>query len=263
MVECLICGFEGKTLFTHIKFKHNLDVKGYKDMFNVDKISDPRSDVTLQKMSDATKKRLVWQGSPFKRMMADPILKKENSRKISKALTGKKQPRDIVEKRAKSLSISKKGYFQRLSKERQIFCRNQLSNGIMMAHNQNPEYYHKIAVENGKKGLPAIARKRFPNGTSIEQIVKSIITELNLPYKYTGNGSFWIENMNPDFVNCDGQKKVIEVLGTHWHDEKETSERTQKLKEYGFSCLPIWENELKNPGKVKEKILRFDMEVIQ
>ena len=29
-----------------------------------------------------------------------------------------------------------------------------------------------------------------------------LIKKYNLPYKFTGDSSFWIQNINPDFVNC-------------------------------------------------------------
>jgi len=62
----------------------------------------------------------------------------------------------------------------------------------------------------------------------------------------------------PDFINTNGQKKTIEVLGSYWHNEKETQERKNDYMKYGFQMLPIWDYELKNPEQVKQKILEFD-----
>jgi|SRR3990167_1529670 len=41
-----------------------------------------------------------------------------------------------------------------------------------------------------------------------EQIVK----KFDLPYKFVGNGNFFIEKKNPDFINCNGKKIAVEVF---------------------------------------------------
>lgn len=96
--------------------------------------------------------------------------------------------------------------------------------------------------------------------TFIEKQTIKLLEELHLPYKYTGNSKFWIENMNPDFTNVNGQKKVIEVLGENYHNPTETEKRKSKYREYGYSMLPIWGKELKfmNREQLKQKILDFD-----
>jgi len=33
-------------------------------------------------------------------------------------------------------------------------------------------------------------------------------------YKYVGDGSFWLYGLNPDFVHCNGKKKIIEFFGS-------------------------------------------------
>ena len=101
-----------------------------------------------------------------------------------------------------------------------------------------------------------------------EKLLISIFKQYNLPYKYTGDGSFWIEKLNPDFVNCNGSKKCIEFFGDVFHDPKKSfwkiryksTERGRKqiLKKYGWDCLIIWEHELKDMGAVTEKILNFE-----
>jgi len=101
-----------------------------------------------------------------------------------------------------------------------------------------------------------------------EQILRQIIKSLDLQYTYTGNGSFWIEGKNPDFVNTNGQKKIIELLGCYWHGCKQCysnpdkgndlDERVQLFKSFGYSTLDIWEHELKDIETVKCKILEFD-----
>lgn len=96
-----------------------------------------------------------------------------------------------------------------------------------------------------------------------------IIKKYNLPYKYVGDLSVIIGGKNPDFINCNGQKKIIELFGNYWHNPKRKTHRKPKWHEsewgrkavysqFGYETLIIWDNELKNINKVLEKIKEFD-----
>lgn len=105
---------------------------------------------------------------------------------------------------------------------------------------QSPEYRAKI--------VPACLKSRRP--TDLEQRLINIIIKYGLPYKYTGDGSFIIGRLNPDFVNVNGEKIAIEVFGGHWHQNKKGPLRTEEgrraiLKEYGWKLIVIWGDELK------------------
>jgi very-short-patch-repair endonuclease len=91
-----------------------------------------------------------------------------------------------------------------------------------------------------------------------EQQILKIIEKLKLPYKYVGNFGFWIEGKNPDFVNINGQKKIIECWGVHWHTEKELKQRDFLFRQYGYKTLFIWDYELKDLSLVEQKILEFE-----
>ncbi|MBI2196193.1 hypothetical protein HYU45_01130 [Candidatus Daviesbacteria bacterium] len=55
--------------------------------------------------------------------------------------------------------------------------------------------------------------------SSLEAKFQEIINKNNLPYKYVGNGKFFIERKNPDFININGEKKAVEVYARK-HKEK-------------------------------------------
>ncbi len=99
--------------------------------------------------------------------------------------------------------------------------------------------------------------KIFPNKP--EKKIIDIINKYNLPYKYTGDGAFWIENMNPDFVNCNGEKIALEVFGDYWHRD-DNGEREIMLKKYGWDCIIIWEHEIKELPELEivKRIRRTD-----
>ena len=87
-------------------------------------------------------------------------------------------------------------------------------------------------------------------------------------YKYVGDGSFTIGYKNPDFVNINGQKRIIELFGDYWHSKKMTGktkkqEENQRVKHFakcGYKTLIVWEHELKNIKQLKRKLKEFHNE---
>jgi len=76
-------------------------------------------------------------------------------------------------------------------------------------------------------------------------------------WKFTGDFSFTINGKCPDFVNCNGQKKVIEFNGTYWHQNDVPGEREGIFAEFGYDTLIIWDTEMKNLDNVKNRIRTF------
>jgi len=122
-------------------------------------------------------------------------------------------------------------------------------------HWNNKEYQEKM-----KKAL-----KMKPN--KMEIFVLSVLNR-NFPreWKYVGDFSFWIEGKNPDFINCNGQKKIIEVFGNRWHNKDFVSfNRTERgtknhYKKYGFDILIIWSDNLRSiygKQETERKIIDF------
>jgi len=98
--------------------------------------------------------------------------------------------------------------------------------------------------------------RQSPN--KVEQVIIDLISANNLPFRYSGNGDVWLGNRNPDFINVNGKKQVIELFGTYWHPVFDVANRTEHYKQYGFDCLVIWEDELKTPDKVIAKLKKYD-----
>lgn len=83
----------------------------------------------------------------------------------------------------------------------------------------------------------------------IEDKIIKVIEKYRLPFKYVGNGSLFINRLNPDFVSTDGSQKVIEVFGDYWHsldDRDNRSEKARKnlFREKEFDCLVLWEKDI-------------------
>ena len=121
---------------------------------------------------------------------------------------------------------------------------------------KNPEFQRRRMEglhkrpNNPEKLLTSILDKEFPN-----------------EYKFTGDGSFIIDGLNPDFVNVNGQKKIIEVFGEAYHDPKvakwkvspraTVSGRRKAFKQFGYTTLIVWSQELYKGGdEGRERLLR-------
>ena len=103
-----------------------------------------------------------------------------------------------------------------------------------------------------------------------EKVLNRLLSKL-LPkeYKINVKGQVMILGRKiPDFVNVNGQKKIIEMYGDYWHSDKFVKKRgcyedTEKgrikyFRKLGWKTLIIWEHELKDLNKVKERILKFN-----
>ena len=100
------------------------------------------------------------------------------------------------------------------------------------------------------------ANNQFPNKMEV-RLQELLPTD----YKYVGNGSVILDGLNPDFINTNGQKKIIEFYGSYWHERESYKERDKRrlrvYKKYGYKTLIIWDYEFKDIKKLKEKILVF------
>lgn len=115
-----------------------------------------------------------------------------------------------------------------------------------------------------KKG---ITKRRQIKKTHPEIKLEKIINELKLPYKYCGSGKgmCFLNGQIPDFIDINGDKKVIDVNGCYWHlkyrkpkrwtKELEEQKRRQRYEEIGFKYLVIWDDE--SDEQITNKLLEF------
>lgn len=122
---------------------------------------------------------------------------------------------------------------------------------------KNPKYRDKT--------IKAIMKAANVKPNKPETFLIALFKKHGLPYKYVGDGGLIIDGKCPDFVNVNGQKKIIEHFGKWWHKGKpnirfhRTEQGTKEhYKKFGFKTLVVWENELKNPDVLLEKINAFD-----
>lgn len=131
----------------------------------------------------------------------------------------------------------------------------------------------------GKFCSPSCNRKaqRMPrHHTKPELIFEEICKKNNLPFQFVGDGQLWIgkrKKLNPDFIEANGKKICIEIMGDYWHSPllnrtmKEIGTLEFRKKHYRrFKWIPvfIWTadldrkdaeafvlNKLQNEGAIK------------
>jgi len=92
-----------------------------------------------------------------------------------------------------------------------------------------------------------------------EQFMSTLLEDI-CPTKYKMNvrGEVIIIGCKiPDFV-CIDEKRIIEFYGDYWHKDDRENDRIDFFKKFGYTTLIVWEHELKDLPKLKEKILNFN-----
>ena len=89
-----------------------------------------------------------------------------------------------------------------------------------------------------------------------QETVLDNLLNSNFPkeWKFVGDGQLIIGRKCPDFTNIGDKKALIELFGDFWHKGQDSQERIDHFKKYGYSCLVIWENELKDTESVISKV---------
>jgi hypothetical protein len=109
---------------------------------------------------------------------------------------------------------------------------------------KNPENARKALVFNSpnkqEQKLTAILESMYPG-----------------EWKFVGNGQVIIDGKCPDFININGQKKIIELYGERWHQNHDPQDRINFFKPFGYDTLVIWVRELQNLRRVKTTIAAF------
>ncbi len=116
---------------------------------------------------------------------------------------------------------------------------------------KNPEYRDKVV----SRAMRAVTIK--PNKPE-KQLLKLLNRLMPKEYKYVGDGSFVLGGRCPDFMNVNGQKKLIELFGDYWHKGEDPDKRVRFFKKFGFNTLVVWEHELQDFPSLETRLLTFN-----
>ncbi|MCD6148534.1 helix-turn-helix domain-containing protein [bacterium] len=122
---------------------------------------------------------------------------------------------------------------------------------------------------------PVRFRSKGPRRTTLptfpERVFITMCDKYNLPFKYVGNGAFWIgnetEHLNPDFIATNNTKVVIEIFGDFWDSplfnrkikrNHVLTYRKAFYKKWKWKCVFIWESDL-----LREDAEQFVLELLK
>jgi hypothetical protein len=113
---------------------------------------------------------------------------------------------------------------------------------------QDPEYR--------ESQVKAVMKISIPNRT---ELWLEALLEKMYPgeWKFVGDGQMIIAGKCPDYINVNGQKKIIEFWGNRWHEGQNPEDRKNVFKPYGYETLVIWGHELKDMDKLKLTLNNF------
>jgi len=147
-----------------------------------------------------------------------------------------------------------------------------IGNTYALGHKHNEETRVRMSKSHKSKWQDAeyrdseIRRLRLACCAHPNKPEATILELLNAKYpeewKFVGDGSLIIEGLNPDIVNANGRKLIIEVFGDYWHTQKLkpyrlNEGRVRVYAKYGYKTLIIWVSELNNIRNVMVKIDKF------
>lgn len=125
---------------------------------------------------------------------------------------------------------------------------------------KNPEYKERT--------MRMLLKFLFKRPTKLEKKYINFFNKFDFPFDYCGDGSLLIGYRNPDFVENNGRKLCIEVSNKKEKSIKRKGRKYQSWQEYekqrinhfakyGWKCIVLWEEELKDTEALRRKIINF------
>jgi len=181
---------------------------------------------------------------------------KETKEKMSAAQKGKNHPmfgKHHTEKaREKMRQIYKSKRIKRICLE----CGKEFEVAPSRAKGNKGTFCSKSCAS--KARIRNIRHKHKPKKTKPELIFEEICKRNNLPFHYVGDGSLWIgkkggKQLNPDFIEANGKKVLVEIMGAYWHSPLLNKNlvksnlqlfRKNHYKRYRWHSIFLWDTDL-------------------
>ena len=295
-VVCLICGREFEQLSSHIKV-HNLSINQYRELFpNAKTISDESHNKRSNSVSGKnnpffgrehteeskdknrnTKNEfyLTERGKEVKEKLREDHIGIKASEATLKKMSSSHlkfyQTEEGVEFREQKSenwhgekNINSGGVSDKHKKNIRICRRRFLDSkeGDIWKKNKSEERKNYCKSEDGRKHMKEMRKNQFfpTHHTKPELFFEEVCIKNSIPYRYTGDGSFWIpekgddKRCNPDFIIFTKKRKfAIEINGDYWHspllnpkkvNDKAFEERKKHFRKYKWFMIVFWESDI-------------------
>jgi len=227
MPNCKECGKWFKAISNTHLLHHKMTMKGYQNKYKGEPI---REVDTVNKMYSAERRKVLSETMSKNRRsgkVLPPIVSGERKREASKRMVENnpmKQP-EVVSR----MQATKQGRVYNLERTEEQKRRYSISK----LGDKNPM---KNPV-NAQKSAQGHNRKK----SGVEIRFDMVVEEYGLPLKYVGNNKLWIGHKNPDYVDTEGRKIVIEITSDAYHrlEEGYEEKRIEHFKQHNYRCITI------------------------
>lgn len=213
------------------------------------------------------------------------LLSEEHKRKISEARRGKRHTEETRRKMSEAQSGVGNGFYSKHhteeAKRRMSEARKGEKNHFYGKHHTEEAKRKMSKAERGKRHteetkrkMSEISKERWKDEeyakrvlkrlsvrpTSYEQCFIDFCEKHNLPFRYTGDGSFLIGSKNPDFVDCE-RKIAVEVFCDYFKIKEKGGvnnykrERQVEFAKRGWTTIFLGKNELFDEDKLLNTLI--------
>ena len=298
MIKCMLCNEEfGMITPAHLKSAHDITPDDYRRMFSGagfwsagdrKTISDslvrhfetsPVSEETKQIQSEKAMGNKSFTGRTHterskKETSATLIAtyaamsqeaKVERGKRISESLVG-----HVLSDETKRLIAEAHTGLTPTEETRQLMSRSATGNKSRAGYVNSEEMRHGASESMKEVWKDSEYVKRWAEGMKQATHRKPNFSELQLQcvldkhfpgeWKYVGDDQVRFGTRNPDFINVNGKKLVIEMFGVYWHDpdlfpnRPSEDELIAHYKSYGLDCVVIWEYDVYDEEEVVERV---------
>jgi len=236
----------GQISYAHLWYEHGITFDEYKERF---------PGAALRVVSERTRQQasesLLGRPGTFQGRMHSEATKEQ----IRESLTGG----TYSEVSKQRISKSHEGNMCALGHIVSEKSRRAISEGVSYSMKRtwkDPEY-----VQHWSEGMSR-AMSRVSRGPNDSELQLQSILDKHFPseWKYVGNGQARFGNRNPDFINVNGRKQVIEMFGLYWHDpdlfpnRPTEGELVAHYKKFGIDCVVIWEYDIFDEDEIVRKV---------
>ena len=290
MIKCMLCGEEfSQITWSHLKSAHNMDTSEYRRMFpNASMMSEEMyqamseaqmgnqhalGHVCAEEAKQAMSKAKLGNQNALGNMY---VRTEETKQAVSKAMLGNQNALGYIHTEEAKRKVGEAqmgnqhalGYVQS-EKTKQLRSEAMLGKQNALGYIHTEEAKQRMSESMKETWEDPEFQQRWSEGMHMKPNEPELQLQCTLDkhfpgeWRYVGDGRVRLGRHNPDFININGKKQVIEVFGVYWHDPDMFPNRLSEeeliayYKDYGFDCLVFWEYDVYIEDEVVERVSKW------